>query len=156
MSTETAVAPHPLAPHHLPSFISDATGYDPMLTNVGIFAIVMVFLLLTFFLHLHSLPEKLAHELGTNQLQIVGVLALIALFTHNNLYWVAALLLALIQFPDYQTPLQRIADTLEKIREQPARQAPAPDPFPVPDPHTEYLKVSDVAEGADAIPEKKA
>ncbi|MFY0618127.1 hypothetical protein [Shimia sp.] len=117
MSTDSeAISLHPLAPHHLPSFISDATGYDPMMTNVGIFAVVMVFLLVTFFLHLHSLPEKLAHQVGANQLQIVGVLALIALFTHNNLYWVAALLIALVQIPDYETPLGRIAAALEAFK----------------------------------------
>ncbi len=124
MSTESAAALHPLAPHHLPSFISDASGADPMMTNVAIFAVVMVFLLTTFFLHLHSLPEQLAHKVGANQLQIVGVLALIALFTHNNLYWVAALLLALIQIPDYETPLGRIADALDRLKATPTPPAP--------------------------------
>ncbi|MBO9479294.1 hypothetical protein J7382_17245 [Shimia sp. R11_0] len=134
MSTDSAASLHPLAPHHLPSFISDASGADPMMTNVGIFVVVMVFLLTTFFLHLHSLPERLAHKVGANQLQIIGVLALIALFTHNNIYWVAALLLALIQVPDYQTPLERIADALDRFRPnaapQPAAAAEA-SPSPV-------------------------
>ncbi|WP_422050104.1 hypothetical protein [Shimia sp.] len=125
MSTESAGTLHPLAPHHLPSFISDATGADPMMTNVAIFAVVMVFLLTTFFLHLHSLPEQLAHKVGANQLQIVGVLALIALFTHNNIYWVAALLLALIQIPDYETPLGRIADALDRLKSPEPPQAVA-------------------------------
>ncbi len=119
MSTESAAGLHPLAPSHLPSFISDAAGADPMMTNVGIFVVVVVFLAVTFFLHLHSLPEKLAHQVGANQLQIVGVLALIALFTHNNLYWVAALMIALIQIPDYETPLGRIAAALEALKQPP-------------------------------------
>ncbi|WP_299419970.1 hypothetical protein [uncultured Shimia sp.] len=121
MSTDSAAGFHPLAPSHLPSFISDAAGADPMMTNVGIFVVVVVFLAVTFFLHLHSLPEKLAHQVGANQLQIVGVLALIALFTHNNLYWVAALMIALIQIPDYETPLGRIAAALEALKQ------PSPD-----------------------------
>lgn len=119
MSSESAASLHPLAPHHLPSFISDGTGGDPMMTNVAIFVAVMVFIITTFFLHLHSLPEKLAHKVGANQLQMVGVLALIALFTHNNIYWVAALLLALVQIPDYETPLQRIADALDRLKAAP-------------------------------------
>ena len=123
-STLSAGTLHPLAPHHLPSFISDATGADPMMTNVAIFVAVMVFLITTFFLHLHSLPEKLAHQVGANQLQMVGILALIALFTHNNIYWVAALLLALVQIPDYETPLRRIADALDSFKSAPS-QAPA-------------------------------
>jgi hypothetical protein len=88
-----------------------------MMTNVAIFVVVVVFLAVTFFLHLHSLPEKLAHQVGANQLQIVGVLALIALFSHNNLYWVAALMIALIQIPDYETPLGRIAAALEALKQ---------------------------------------
>lgn len=120
MSTDSAAGLHPLAPPHLPSFISDAAGADPMMTNVAIFVVVVVFLAVTFFLHLHSLPEKLAHQVGANQLQIVGVLALIALFTHNNLYWVAALMIALIQIPDYETPLGRIAAALEALKQSPS------------------------------------
>ena len=35
------------------------------------------------------------------QFEIVAVLALLALFTHNNYFWVAALLLAMIPIPDF-------------------------------------------------------
>lgn len=113
MSTDIVATVHPMAPHHLPSFLPDAAGNDAMMNHMIIFVIVMVFLLVTGFLLLHSLPEKLAHKVGATQLQIVGILGLLALFTHNNLYWVAALLLAVVQIPDYLTPLQRIADALE-------------------------------------------
>ncbi len=113
MSTDIVTTVHPMAPHHLPSFLPDAAGHDAMMNHMIIFVIVLVFALVTGFLLLHSLPEKLAHKVGATQLQIVGILGLLALFTHNNLYWVAALLLAVIQVPDYLTPLQRIADALE-------------------------------------------
>jgi hypothetical protein len=42
-------------------------------------------------------------------------LALLALFTHNNVFWVAALLLAVVRWPDFSTPLNSIADSLEKL-----------------------------------------
>jgi hypothetical protein len=45
----------------------------------------------------------------------VGVLGLIALFTHIHAFWVAALILALIDVPDFGTPLRSIADSVEKI-----------------------------------------
>ena len=43
------------------------------------------------------------------------MLALLALFTHNHLFWIAALLLALVQFPDFSSPLGSMARSLEKL-----------------------------------------
>jgi hypothetical protein len=40
---------------------------------------------------------------------------LLALFTHIHLFWIAALLLALIDLPDFGTPLRSIAGSVEKI-----------------------------------------
>jgi hypothetical protein len=43
------------------------------------------------------------------------VLGLIALFTHMHIFWIAGLLLALIDFPDFGTSLGRIAQSTEKM-----------------------------------------
>jgi hypothetical protein len=43
------------------------------------------------------------------------VLGLLALFTHNHLFWVIGLLLAMVDLPDFGTPLRRIAGSVEKI-----------------------------------------
>ena len=43
------------------------------------------------------------------------VLALLALFTHNNVFWVAALILALLKLPDFLTPINSIAESLKKL-----------------------------------------
>jgi len=43
------------------------------------------------------------------------VLGLLALFTHIHLLWIAALLLALVDLPDFGTPLRSIAGSVEKI-----------------------------------------
>jgi hypothetical protein len=42
-------------------------------------------------------------------------LALIAMFTHMHIFWIAGLLLAMIDFPDLATPLKRIAGSTGKI-----------------------------------------
>jgi hypothetical protein len=68
-----------------------------------------------FFFRLHSLPERMAHKTHKVQFEIVAVLCLIALFTHIHLFWVAALLLAMIEFPDVGGWLGRIAGSVEKI-----------------------------------------
>jgi len=45
----------------------------------------------------------------------VAVLGLLALFTHIHLFWIAALLLAMIDLPDFGTPLRSIAESAERI-----------------------------------------
>ena len=55
---------------------------------VGIFLIVAVVAVGNFYLHLHSLPERMAHKSQKLQFEIVAVLGLLALFTHNHLFWV--------------------------------------------------------------------
>ncbi|QFT33084.1 hypothetical protein FIV00_21510 [Labrenzia sp. THAF82] len=106
---------HELAPHHLPYFIPAADGSDQMMTSVLIGLIVIVVLLGTFYLYLHSLPERLAHKHGRIQFELVAVLGLLALFTHNQIFWVAALVLAFVQLPDFMSPLESIANSMSKL-----------------------------------------
>jgi uncharacterized membrane protein YwzB len=106
---------HPLAPHELPGFIGAADGSDPLFTAVVFIVIAMVLGIGVFYLKLHAIPEQLAHKHGNTQSQLIMVLALLALFTHNNIFWVAALILALIKFPDLVTPLNDISASLSKM-----------------------------------------
>ena len=119
---------HPLAPHHLPGFIT-APGETDLLLNAMILLLVAAVLLIgNLYLQLHSLPERMAHR--TTQFQAVAVLGLLALFTHQHIFWVAGLLLALVRFPDFTTPLNRIADSLEAQRES-SRETPPVEVAPV-------------------------
>ena len=68
-----------------------------------------------FYLKLHAIPEQLAHKHGNTQSQLIMVLALLALFTHNNIFWVAALILALLKLPDFLTPINSISESLKKL-----------------------------------------
>jgi hypothetical protein len=106
---------HPAASHHLPSFITPPGETDVLMV---IMAIVLVLAVLGFglvFLRLHTLPERMAHKSQKLQFEIVAVLGLIALFTHMHIFWVIGLILAFIEFPDFGTPLRRIAGSVEKI-----------------------------------------
>lgn len=67
------------------------------------------------FLRLHTLPERIAHQGHKLQFEIVAVLGLLALLTHVHIFWVAGLLLALIDIPDFLSPLRRIADATERV-----------------------------------------
>ena len=106
---------HPTATEHLPGFITAPGDTDVLMVVMwGILAVsVLAFGIL--FLRLHTLPERIAHKTHKLQFEIVAVLGLIALFTHMHIFWVAGLLLALIDIPDFGNPLRRIAGSLEKI-----------------------------------------
>src|SRR3974390_3064560 len=106
----------------------------PLQVTPTCFWFVMAIILLLFVLmvgvlyfRLHALPERFAHK--KVQFEIVCVLALLAMFTHMHIFWVAGLLLALIDFPDFGGMLGRIAGSVEKIaggspREGLARELP--------------------------------
>ncbi len=57
--------------------------------------VVLILAIGIFYLKIHAIPEQLAHKHGNTQSQLIMVLALLALFTHNNVFWVLALILAL-------------------------------------------------------------
>ena len=70
----------------------------------------------------------MAHKSEKLQFEIVAILGLLSLFTHIHLFWVAGLLLALIDIPDFGTPLRSIAGSVEKIAESTGQEASlAPD-----------------------------
>jgi hypothetical protein len=106
---------NPAAPHHLPGFITAPGETDTFMIVMAIFLIAVVMAVGLLFLRIHTLPERMAHGSQKLQFEIVAVLGLLALFTHVHLFWVAGLILALIDVPDFGTPLRRIAGSAEKI-----------------------------------------
>ena len=113
-----ADALHSLAPHHLPVFLPGPDGSDILFTVTVVSIILIVLGFGVIYFTLHALPEKIAHGTNSTQFQLIGVLALLAMFTHNNMFWVAALLLATVKLPDFATPLNAISRTLEEIRDR--------------------------------------
>jgi hypothetical protein len=110
---------HPSAPHDLPGFITAPGDTDTLMVVVGIVLIGAVLAVGNLYLRLHTLPERMAHKSQKLQFEIVAVLGLLALFTHIHLFWVIGLLLAMIDLPDFGTPLRRIAGSVEKIAGNP-------------------------------------
>ncbi len=106
---------HPVAPHHLPFYLAPGSGVDVLMVVMGIFLVAVLVWVGTLYLRLHSLPERMAHKSEKLQFEVVAILGLLALFTHIHLFWVAGLLLAVIDIPDFGTPLRRIASSVEKI-----------------------------------------
>jgi hypothetical protein len=56
------------------------------------------------------------------------MLGLLSLFTHNHLFWVIGLFLAMIDLPDFSTPLRRIAGSVEKMAGVPQEEDPTEPP----------------------------
>lgn len=135
---------HPLASHHLPFYLAIPGQTDTLMIATGIFLLAVVVLIGVFYFKLHALPEHLSHGRASKiQFEIVSVLALLALFTHNNLFWVAALLLAMVRIPDFEAPINVIAKALARMAglptasdDEPVADGPAPRPDPVPQPVT--------------------
>jgi nitrogen fixation/metabolism regulation signal transduction histidine kinase len=104
---------HPAASHHLPSFITAPGETDVLMVVLSVILVLAILLFGSLFFRLHTMPERMAHRGHKIQFEIVAVLGLLALFTHIHLFWVAALLLALIDIPDFSGSLSRIAGSAE-------------------------------------------
>ncbi|SDK74434.1 hypothetical protein SAMN04488026_10523 [Aliiruegeria lutimaris] len=108
---------------HLPFYMTAPGDTDVLYVVVVVFVILLILGLGLFYFKLHALPEQMAHQRGRTHMQIVAILALLALFTHNNLFWIAALLLASIEFPEYERYFETISRSLEKIANRDQKEA---------------------------------
>lgn len=102
------------APHDpLPFFITGPGDSDILFFAVGV---VLVLVLLGFgalYFTIQAIPDRMASGTSKAQLQIVGILGLLSLFTMNNIFWIAALLFAAIPISKIVLPV--------KIREKERR-----------------------------------
>ena len=110
-------ARHPSAVHHQPLFITSPEETDVLLVVMALVLVAVVLAFGVFFFWLHNLPERLAHNLTKVQFDIVAALALLSLLTHIHLFWVLALLIALVNIPmpNFTGLLGRIAGSLEQM-----------------------------------------
>ncbi|WP_372930142.1 hypothetical protein [Methyloceanibacter sp.] len=98
----------------LPFFITAPGQTDGLLIAVALSLVLVVLGLGILYFRIQAWPDRLAKGATKVQLQIVGILGLISLFTFNNIYWVAGLILASVRLPDFITPLKEIASALSK------------------------------------------
>ena len=124
---------HPIAPHSMPPFITAPGTTDVLLVCMAIVLVGAVMGAGVFFFWLHSLPERMVHNSTKVHFDIVAVLGLLSLFTHVHLFWVAALLLALVKLPEWSIPdfsmlLGRIAAAIEgRSGVQPGKEGAGPN-----------------------------
>jgi hypothetical protein len=106
---------HPAASHHLPAFITAPGETDVLMVITAAILGVSVLGFGVLYFRLHALPEQIAHKGKKVQFEIVAILGLIALFTHMHIFWIAGLLLAFIDLPDFGSFLGRIAGSVERM-----------------------------------------
>ena len=125
---------NPAAPHHVPWFITAPGQSDGLFTAMIIFLIVVLLLIGVLYFKLHALPEHIAHGATKGKMDFVMVLAVLAMFTHQNLFWIAALLIAFVELPDFSSPINSMARSLQRLarggRLPPPRRAAIAKPEP--------------------------
>jgi hypothetical protein len=118
-------SPNPIATTHLPFFIT-APGETDVLFNITLwFVVACIILTGVVFFTIHSLPERMAHKSKKILLDLIALLCLLALLTHEHLFWFIAIVLAFIDIPDFLTPVNRIASSVESMAGQEAGEKPA-------------------------------
>ena len=124
-------------PAYLPFFVTAPGDFDALFFAVAIFILLVVLGFGALYFTIQAIPDRLADGASKVQLQLVGILGLLSLFTMNNAFWVAALLLAAVRIPDLVTPLRAIAGALEERaateQEQPSEPVLPPPSPPAPE-----------------------
>jgi hypothetical protein len=106
---------NPAAPRHLPWFITPPGGTDGLFFAMVVFLFVVSLLIGVLYFKLQALPEHMARGSNKVQMEIVAVLSLIGLFTHDLMFWIVAFLLAVVDLPDFSTPLNIMAQSLQRL-----------------------------------------
>lgn len=98
---------------YLPFYITGPGESDILFTAVAIALVAIIIGFGALYFTIQAIPDRLVEGAGKAQMQVVGLLGLISLFTMNNLYWIAAILLAAMRIPDFVTPLTDIARSMK-------------------------------------------
>ena len=113
---ETAGA---VAHEYLPFYITGPGETDILFGAVAISLVAILIGFGALYFTIQAIPDRIVEGAGKAQMQVVGLLGLISLFTMNNAYWIAAILLAAVRIPDIVTPLKEIAQA-RSVKAEPA------------------------------------
>ncbi len=117
---------HPLiVPDHLPFFITAPAESDLLFGAVSLTLVGVLVAFGALYFTIQAIPDRLVEGTSKAQMQLVGILGLISLFTMNNAFWIAALLLAALRIPDFWTPLAQIAASM-RDKDTAAEASPEP------------------------------
>jgi hypothetical protein len=127
LTDSASTAANPIATHHLPFFITPPGETDVLYNVTLVFVVAAIVLTGVIFLTIHSLPERMAHKSRKVQMDLIAVLCLLALLLHLHVLWLVALILAFIDIPDFLTPVNRIASSVEAMAGPEVADSPSAD-----------------------------
>lgn len=91
----------------LPFYITGPGETDILFGAVTVSLVAILIGFGAMYFTIQAIPDRMLEGAGKAQMQVVGLLGLISLFTMNNAYWIAAILLAAVRIPDIVTPHER-------------------------------------------------
>ncbi len=96
----------------LPFWVTPPGETDGFLIVVGLFLVMVLLGFGALYFTVQAIPDRMAAGAHKVQMQLVGVLGLISLFTLNNAFWIAAILIAAVPLHEI-LPLKPEFDTAE-------------------------------------------
>ncbi|CAD0185003.1 hypothetical protein RUESEDTHA_01887 [Ruegeria sp. THAF57] len=96
----------------LPFWVTAPGETDGFLIVVGISLIAVLLGFGALYFTVQAIPDRMAAGAHKVQMQLVGVLGLISLFTLNNAFWIAAILIAAVPLHEI-LPLETKTDLRE-------------------------------------------
>ena len=98
----------------LPFWVTPPGDTDGFLVVVGCFLILILLGFGALYFTIQAIPDRMAAGAHKVQMQVVGVLGLISLFTLNNTFWIAAILIAAVPLHEVFPSISPSPDTSEE------------------------------------------
>ena len=95
-----------------PFWVTPPGETDGFLILVGCFLVLTLLGFGALYFTIQAIPDRMAAGAHKVQMQLVGVLGLLSLFTLNNAFWIAAILIAAVPLHEI-FPLKPLNDTAE-------------------------------------------
>jgi len=117
---------HPPSPTHLPWFITEPGQTDTLMVFTGLFLLLFIVAMGTLIFRIVYLPEQMVAKEEKAKYEVVAVLCVLAMFSPGHLFWIAALLLAMTDIPEFTPVFQRIAGAVRRIAQSPKKKEETP------------------------------
>ncbi|SMP11157.1 hypothetical protein [Shimia sagamensis] len=94
----------------LPFWVTGPGQTDGFMWAVGVVLVAVLIGFGTLYFTIQSIPDRMATGAHKVQMQLVSMLGLVSLFTMNNAFWIAAILIAAVPlhevFPAFRAPIE--------------------------------------------------
>jgi hypothetical protein len=110
----------------LPWFIREPGQTDTLTVFTGLFLLLFIVAMGTLMFRILNLPEQMVSKEENAKYQVVAALCMLAMFSPGPLFWIAALLLAMTDIPDFTRVFRRMAGAVRRIAQSPKKKEETP------------------------------